>query len=120
MKRILMISAAIALSCGAAYAMDSMAGVIGNTVVAKGPDGEVKMWYKADHTYSGTDSKGTKMSGSWEEKAGQVCLTQKDPAPAAGQGTHCGPSMEGKKAGDSWESTSADGKKYSVSIVKGM
>ena len=120
MKRILMIAAGVMFAAGAAYAADSMAGTYGNTVAAQGGKTSSKMWYKADHTYTGALADGTKISGTWDDAGGQLCVMPKDPKPPAGMEKNCGPSMAGKKAGDSWQSKGPDGTTYSVSITQGM
>ena len=118
MKRVLMTVIAFAFSTGVAFAADPMAAFYGNTLKVTGPDGTMKIWYKADKTYTGVDAKGAKMSGTWDVTGDQVCAVQKDPAPAAGQEKHCG-KAEARKVGDSWESTTPDGKKVSLSLVAG-
>ena len=120
MKKLVLSAVALAFSTTVAFAADPMAGIIGNTLISKAGGTEHKYSFMADHTYTASDEKGAKMSGSWEDKDGKLCLMQATPAPAAGKEKVCTDSLAGKKAGDSWESTASDGSKYSVSVVKGM
>jgi len=116
MRKLVLGAVALMFSTGLAFAADPMAGVIGNTVVGKSAAGVTKYWYKADHTYTAVDAKGAKMSGTWEDKDGKLCLAQTSPTPSK----LCADSMAGKKVGDTWETTASDGTKYSGSIVAGM
>jgi hypothetical protein len=110
MKRILLATALVAFSAGAAMA-DNLAGYYGNTVVQTTPDGKVtKSKVKADKTYSSVLPDGTATSGTWSWKdATEACFTQTAPAPAAGQAPICY-KVDPRKAGDKWEVTSPDGK----------
>jgi hypothetical protein len=111
--------AAFALLATPALAADPMAGVYGNTVVSKGAKSTTKMWFKADHTYTGALPDGTKLSGTWEDANSQLCVMSKEPKPPAGMEKSCGPSMAGKKAGDKWQEKAPDDT-YEVSITPGM
>ena len=60
--------AVVALGFGTAAlaADDPVASAYGNTVLATNEKGETtKTWYKADHTFTGVDSKGQKFQGTW-------------------------------------------------------
>lgn|GEM_PF-6788017 len=120
MKRILLATALVAASAGAAMA-DNLAGYYGNTVVQTAPDGKVtKSKVKADKTYTAVQPDGTNASGTWAWKdPTEACFTQTSPAPAAGQGPVCY-KIEPKKAGDKWDVTSPDGKvTIKVELVAG-
>lgn len=110
MKRILIATALVAVSAGAAMA-DNLAGYYGNTVVQTAPDGKVtKSKVNADKTYTAVQPDGSTASGTWSwQDATEACFTQTSPAPAAGQGPVCY-KIEPKKAGDKWEIKTPDGK----------
>ena len=114
MKRVLMTAIALALSSGAAYAADPA--FVGNTLKVTSADGTMKVWYKADKTFTAEGFKGEKMSGTWVLTGDQFCAMQVTPAPAK----HCH-KMEGTshKVGDTWEDVGEDGKKVTLSIVAG-
>jgi len=120
MKRILLATALVAFSAGAAMA-DNFAGYYGNTVVQTAPDGKVtKSKVNADKTYTAVQPDGSNASGTWAWKdATEACFTQTSPAPAAGQGPACY-KIEPKKAGDKWEVPTPDGKaKIKIELVAG-
>jgi hypothetical protein len=120
MKRILLATALVAFSAGAAMA-DNFAGYYGNTVVQTAPDGKVtKSKVNADKTYTAVQPDGSNASGTWAWKdATEACFTQTSPAPAAGQGPACY-KIEPKKAGDKWEVATPDGKaKIKIELVAG-
>lgn len=110
MKRILLATALVALSAGAALA-DNLAGFYGNTVAVTLPDGKVsKTKVQADHTYTTTNPDGSKSSGTWAwSTEPEACFTQVAPAPAAGTKPFC-VKVDAHKVGDKWETKSADGK----------
>jgi hypothetical protein len=120
MKRILLATALVAFSAGAAMA-DNFAGYYGNTVVQTAPDGKVtKSKVNADKTYTAVQPDGSNASGTWAWKdATEACFTQTSPAPAAGQAPACY-KIEPKKAGDKWEVATPDGKaKIKIELVAG-
>jgi hypothetical protein len=117
MKRVLMTAIALAFSTGLAFAADPMEAYIGNTLTVTTPNGAIKIWYKADKTYSGEGPQG-KMSGTWEVAGDQLCRTQKEPAPQPGQEKRCA-KMESHKVGDSWKTTTPNGQEITLSLVKG-
>ena len=110
MKRILLASAMLALSAGAALA-DNFAGFYGNTVVITAPDGKVtKSKVNADKTYSTVQPDGKTTKGTWAWKDDKnACFTQTEPAPAADQAPACYEVMP-RKVGDSWSVKAPDGK----------
>ena len=120
MKRILASVAFAVLGTSLAFAADDpMASRYGNTVVVKYADGsEVKIHYNKDGTLEVINPDGSKGTGKWAMKDGKLCITA-DAGPTAGK-EQCSPFTAGKKAGDSWEQTMADGSKITVSIVAGM
>ncbi len=110
MKRILIATALVVASAGAAMA-DNFAGYYGNTVVQTAPDGKVtKSKVNADKTYSSVNPDGSTASGTWSWKDGtEACFVQTSPAPAAGQGPVCY-KIDPRKVGDKWEVATPDGK----------
>lgn len=110
MKRILLASAVLALSAGAALA-DNLAGYYGNTVVITSPDGKVtKSKVNADKTYSSVLPDGTQTKGTWAWKDDTTaCFTQVTPAPAAGTAPACF-KIDAHKVGDTWSTKTPDGK----------
>ena len=120
MNKLILSVVAVAFSAGAAFAADPMSSLYGNTLVVTMADGmATKLMYKPDHTFTGVDGKGQKISGTWAVDGDKVCATQVQPPPAAGAEKHCGPVMSDKKAGDKWEGTTPDGKKLTFELVKG-
>ncbi len=121
MKRMILGVVAAGLLSASALAADPMAGYFGNTLVGSDSKGGTsKWWYKADKTYSAVDPQGNKSSGTWAYADGQLCATQKNPAPAAGKEKNCGAVGSDKKVGDSWETKSTQGETYTLKIVAGM
>lgn len=109
------------LLAGPAFAADPMAARYGNTVVAKGADGgETKMFYNADKSFSATLPDKSEIKGTWEITAdGNLCLTQKEPAPAADAKPVCNPFDATRKVGDTWETKNQAGETVTVSLVAG-
>ncbi len=120
MKRILMAAAAVALSASLAMAADDpMANRYGNTTVVTNAKGEVtKLMYNKDGTVTVVNPDGSKATGKWAVKEGKLCITP-DSGPMAGK-EQCNPFDPSKKAGDSWEITTADGSKVKVALVAGQ
>ena len=110
MKAILIATAAVALTAGAALA-DNLAGYYGNTVVITAPDGKVtKSKVNKDGTYSSVQPDGKATKGTWVWKDDKTaCFTQTDPAPAAGTPPACF-GIDAHKVGDTWSVKSPDGK----------
>jgi hypothetical protein len=119
MKRIMLGVAALALSTSLAIAADDpLANRYGNTTVVTNAKGEVtKLTYKKDGTMGVVLPDGTKGTGKWKHADGKLCITP-DAGPMAGK-EQCNPFDPSKKAGDSWEITTADGSKVKVAIVAG-
>jgi YD repeat-containing protein len=120
MKRILMGVAALALSTSLAIAADDpMAGRYGNTTTVTNAKGEVtKLQYNKDGTMAVILPDGTKGAGKWVIKDGKLCVTA-DAGPMKDK-EQCNQLVGGKKAGDSWEITMADGSKAKIAIVAGQ
>jgi YD repeat-containing protein len=119
MKRILAGVAVAVFSATLALASDDpMASRYDNTVTVTNAKGEVtKIHYNKDGTLTVTQPDGTKGTGKWAMKDGKLCVTA-DAGPNAGK-EQCNPFTAGKKVGDSWEQTLADGSKVKVAIVAG-
>jgi hypothetical protein len=119
MKRILAGVAVAVLSASLALASDDpMASRYDNTVTVTNAKGEVtKIHYNKDGTLSVIQPDGTKGTGKWAMKGDKLCITP-DQGPMAGK-EQCSPFAAGKKEGDSWEQTLADGTKVKVAIVAG-
>ena len=94
-------AAALALA-GVAHA--DMSGMVGNTIVLAGANNlMIKVQLHADGTYQTVVGGGPTVKGAWKDKDGQLCYTQTEPAPPAGQPAEfCAPGMNGRKVGDSW------------------
>lgn len=122
MKRILAAVAIAAFSVTMAMAADDpMASRYGNTIVAKGADGKEvgRTYYNADGTMSRKTADGKESKGTWKMDGGKICITQTDPAPAAGMGPICLPFPGAKKVGDSWDVTLPDGTKLTATLQQG-
>jgi hypothetical protein len=120
MKRILAGVAVALLSTSLAFAAaeDPMATRYDNTVTITNAKGEVtKIHYNKDGTLAVTQPDGTKGTGKWAMKGDKLCVTP-DAGPMAGK-EQCSAFQAGKKVGDSWEQTLADGSKVKVAIVAG-
>jgi len=115
---VLAAAAGAALSSGA-RADDIMAGMYGNTVVAKYSDGRVtKVYIKPGGAYTVVRN-GQTINGTWTDDTKQTCYTETDPAPPAGTKPICVPSMA-HKVGDTWQVTDADGKTSTAVVVAGQ
>lgn len=116
MRAVLMGLSAAALFAGAAAADDSvLASRFGNTTITKDATGnEVRLYYKADHTFTVKAPAGT-TNGTWKVDGGTVCLTYANPAalPAGTANPTCVP-VSAHKVGDTWSAGP-----YSVSLVAG-
>lgn len=109
MKKTLAAAAALLLSTGFAFADDVMANRFGNTVVATNAKGEVtKIHYDADGSFKATGPAG-EAKGTWAVADGQLCLTQTEPAPAAGTAPLCNP-VAAHAVGDKWSMGEGDAK----------
>lgn len=104
MRAIILGAAALLASTSLAFADDMMAGLYGNTIIAKNAMSEIHMHYKADHTFDGN---GTSMMGSMALKGtwalddkGTLCRTYETPPPGV-TNPLCTP-WTAHKVGDSW------------------
>ena len=121
--------AVVALGFGTAAlaADDPVASAYGNTVLATNDKGETtKTWYKADHTFTGVDSKGQKFQGTWTlaENNTKFCATAVLPAgappPKEPIKQQCTEFLGAHKVGDKWTQKGFDGKPITVEIKAGM
>lgn len=113
MKRLLIATALVVASAGAAFA-DTMENAYGNTVVVTlANGGEVRYQFNADQTYSVTTPDGQSVSGAYTTGDGQICLT-----PAGGEAA-CTAYVADKAVGDSWTQTGSDGSTVNVRIEAG-
>jgi hypothetical protein len=120
MKRILAGLAVAVFSTSLAFAAaeDPMASRYDNTVTVTNAKGEVtKIHYNKDGTLAVVNPDGTKSTGKWVMKADKLCITP-DAGPMAGK-EQCSTFAAGKKVGDTWDQTLADGSKAKVAIVAG-
>jgi hypothetical protein len=120
MKRILAGIAVAVFSTSLAFAAaeDPMASRYENTVTITNAKNEVtKLHYNKDGTVAVTNPDGTKATGKWAMKGDKLCVTP-DAGPMAGK-EQCSAFAAGKKPGDSWDQTLADGSKVKVAIVAG-
>ena len=121
MKRILLASAALALSVGAAHA-DPFAAAYGNTVTNTGPDGKKTIIYvNADKTWEQHRADGTVMKGTytWQDDT-HACFTLVDPAPKdSSKATNCNEIKGDHKVGDIWTEQDPKGQTYTMSITAG-
>ncbi len=102
MKRALFIAAAALALSSAAFAEDDvMASRYGNTTVVTRADGTViKLWYNADHTWSG-DMGGMAVGGTWKVENGTLCVTYNGTLPPGAVNPNCSPAMA-RAVGDHW------------------
>ncbi|MBI3678400.1 MAG: hypothetical protein HY243_17455 [Proteobacteria bacterium] len=121
MKRILLASAALALTMGAAHA-DQFAAVYGNTVTNTGPDGKKTVIYvNADKTWEQHRPDGTVLKGTftWKDDT-HACFTQTDPAPAdPSKAGGCDEIKGDHKVGDTWTDKDDKGQTWTMSITAG-
>ena len=121
-----MVTAAFALVFAFGFAIvalagsDMMASRYGNTTMVTDSSGMVtKIWYNADHSFTGTQGN-TALKGVWKVDKGTVCLTYDSP-PKMGNATAPNPScypVQERKVGDTW--TVGEGaNKLTVNLVAG-
>ena len=115
----LLAAAATLAMAGAAQA--DMSGMVGNTITLAGDNNlQIKVQLHADGTYQ-TLVGGQAVKGTWKDKDGQLCYTQTDPAPAAGQPAEfCAQGMNGRKVGDSWTQPGPGGASMKGAVVAGQ
>ena len=122
---LLAFGALVASGFATAALADTMAETIGNTVLATNDKGEMtKLWFKADGSYSGEDSKGQKFTGHWAIKNGKYCGTADLPATAPANTPkpteQCQDYQGNHKAGDKWTQNDSMGKPVTIEIKAGM
>ena len=118
MRKFCFALAAIVLAATPALAVNEsvMATRYGNTEIVTTTLGEGRVWFNADHTFSG---KGNALifhsgfKGTWKISGDNICLTYEDPPPGESNPS-CAP-IEAHVIGDSWDS---DGRK--ITLVKGI
>jgi hypothetical protein len=121
MKRILTAAALAAFSASMAMAADDpMASRYGNTIVTTTADGKAagSTYYDADGKMSRKTPDGKETKGTWKLEGDKLCITQTDPAPAAGAAPTCLP-FAAHKVGDSWDVTLPDGTKLKATLKQG-
>jgi hypothetical protein len=104
MKRIILAAVAAVAFTTSAFAGDEvMATRFGNTTKVTYPNGQVvKVWYNADHTWSG-DANGTAINGTWKLEGDKICVTTANPPAdmANMPNPQCNP-VVARKVGESW------------------
>lgn len=121
MKHWLLTAVCIVGLAGPAFAADTMAYLYGNTLEVKAKDGSVSTYqFAQDGTYAQNLADASKIKGSWAVKDNKLCLTQVEPAPAAGAMPACGPTHEARKPGDTWQYTADDGQVFTLTLIAGQ
>jgi hypothetical protein len=102
MKRFVLAAVSVLALATSAFAGDDvMASRYGNTTRVTYANGTVvKIWYAADHTFSG-DAGGNAIAGTWTLDGGKICVTTTTGAVPNMPATQCNPVTE-RKVGDSW------------------
>jgi hypothetical protein len=104
MRAFVLGAAALLASTSLAFADDIMAGLYGNTIIAKSAMSEIRMHYKADHTFDGTGSSmmgSMALKGTWAlDDKGQLCRTYETPPPGV-TNPLCTP-WSAHKVGETW------------------
>jgi len=121
MKRILLATAAFALSAALAHAGDVFEGYYGNTVNITYPDGKTaKAYVNPDKTYENHRSDGLTLKGTYEAKPdGTVCFTQKEPPPPPEMKQPFCTKVDPHKPGDSWSSKDDKGNETKLTMTAG-
>jgi opacity protein-like surface antigen len=104
-----------ALSVSAAYAEDVMASRYGNTTITTDAAGiQAKIYYNADHTFSGNQN-GQNFKGTWklDEAGSTICLTYDSP-PTNTPNPLCAP-IAAHKVGDKWSAVGRN-----LTLVQGI
>jgi opacity protein-like surface antigen len=108
--------AAIALTTSAFAGDEVMASRYGNTTVITMANGSVvKIWYNADHTWTG-EAGGAAIGGTWKVDGNQLCVSWNNPPPNMANPT-CSMASE-RKIGDHWTVGEGDAK-MSVTLAAG-
>lgn len=122
MKKILLVSAAVALCSGAAQAADLFAGEYGNTLSITAADGsKSSVFINQDMTWEQHGANGAVVKGtySWKD-ATTACFTVVTPAPKSpDQATACYGNQAAHVVGDSWTMATPDGKSSAMTITAG-
>lgn len=117
---------AAGLSAGTALA-GSMEARFGNTVLISGDQGETKLFYNEDNSFTATvspkDGAMIESKGTWRIEGDQVCITPERAFLIFEAGKERCVPLQGEKVGDSWQTTSKgpDGQDVTatISIVAG-
>lgn len=125
MRRFIMAAAFAASSSTAAFAGEEvMANYFGNTVVATSQLGQIRVHYKANHSFSGKAQGPTgsyDIRGTWTLDAqGNLCRTYSTNGASLPPGTpnpYCAP-VSAHNVGDTWTVTE-NGKTAEVKLVSG-
>jgi hypothetical protein len=113
------IVALVAMSGAALAADDPMAEMYTNTVVGTDANGaKTTVYYNADGSYTGVAPDGVKIGGTWKREAGKICYNRTQPPERAAQ--FCGADDgTARQVGDSWTQELSDGRKMTMTLVKG-
>ena len=102
-----------------------MAGYFGNTVIATGQAGELRVHYKPDHSFSGRAEGPTgkyDIRGTWKlDEKGNLCRTYSATGadlPPGMPNPYCAP-LTAHKVGDAWTVVGQDGRTANVKLVEG-
>lgn len=122
---LLAFGALVASGFATAALADTMAETYGNTVLATNDKNETtKLWFKADGTFTGQDSKGQKFSGKWAIKDGKYCsiadMPPNPPKDMPAPKESCGDYQGNHKVGDKWSQNDSAGKPVAIEIKAGM
>jgi hypothetical protein len=119
-KRLIVLSASVLLATAAwAGNMDAR---IGNTVVAKAPDGTVtKFYYEKGGSFTATIEEPGKptatVKGKWRQDGDKLCVTSEAAfGPFEANKERCLPLL-GDKVGDTWKSKGRDAAGNEVDVV---
>jgi hypothetical protein len=114
MRKILIVTAMLALLPSVAFADDIMAPRYGNTVIATDANGvQTKLYYAADGTFTGKQD-GQGFNGTWKiDASNTICLTFAQPVPGT-PNPLCTPTSV-HKVGDTWS-----GAGRTVTLVQGI
>jgi len=107
MLRFLIAAAVAGIATAASAGDEIMTPYIGNTFTVTAPDGVTKIWYAADHTWTGQGPQGA-MNGTWKTDGDQLCVTQLAPPPAANMGNGC-VKLDPHTVGETWSWTQPGG-----------
>lgn len=119
--RLLIAGCVLLAFAGVAVAQDDdpMTPRYGNTLIVKNAAGqEARMFYNADHTWTGTMMGGMAQKGTWELKDSKLCTTLTEPTPPADMPNPRCRDFEKHNVGDTWEIETPNGK-MTATIVAG-